>query len=98
MKGVNIYEEASRCLLCQDAPCTKACQHGDPARAIRASPVSLEQSAWVATSAASSVPQVLSRSPTVFRKKKGGKKWLDVSRLIMSFFTSRLQGIFLLLP
>ena len=36
MKGVNIYEEASRCLLCQDAPCTKACQHGDPARAIRA--------------------------------------------------------------
>ena len=32
MKGVNIYEEASRCLLCQDAPCTKACQHGDPAR------------------------------------------------------------------
>ena len=30
MKGVNIYEEASRCLLCQDAPCTKACQHGAP--------------------------------------------------------------------
>jgi dihydropyrimidine dehydrogenase (NAD+) subunit PreA len=36
MKRINIYEEASRCLLCQDAPCTKACQHGDPARAIRA--------------------------------------------------------------
>ena len=36
MKRVNIYEEASRCLLCQDAPCTKACGHGDPARAIRA--------------------------------------------------------------
>jgi dihydropyrimidine dehydrogenase (NAD+) subunit PreA len=35
-KLINIYEEASRCLLCQDAPCTKACQTGDPARAIRA--------------------------------------------------------------
>ena len=33
---VNIYEEANRCLLCQDAPCTKACKTGDPARAIRA--------------------------------------------------------------
>ena len=32
----NIYEEANRCLLCQDAPCTKACKTGDPARAIRA--------------------------------------------------------------
>ena len=32
----NVYEEASRCLLCQDAPCTKACRNGDPARAIRA--------------------------------------------------------------
>jgi len=36
IRKVNIYEEASRCLLCQDAPCTKACKHGDPARAIRA--------------------------------------------------------------
>ena len=35
-KRINIYEEAYRCLLCQDAPCTKACKHGDPARAIRA--------------------------------------------------------------
>ena len=35
-KKMNIYEEASRCLLCQDAPCTKACKTGDPARAIRA--------------------------------------------------------------
>ena len=35
-KRINIYEEASRCLLCQDAPCTKACKTGDPARAIRA--------------------------------------------------------------
>ena len=36
MKRLNIYEEASRCLLCQDAPCSKACKTGDPARAIRA--------------------------------------------------------------
>lgn len=36
VRKVNIYEEASRCLLCQDAPCTKVCKHGDPARAIRA--------------------------------------------------------------
>ena len=35
-KRINIYEEASRCMLCQDAPCTKACKTGDPARAIRA--------------------------------------------------------------
>ena len=33
---MNIYEEAKRCLLCEDAPCTKACGKGDPARAIRA--------------------------------------------------------------
>ena len=33
---LNIYEEASRCLLCENAPCTKACATGDPARAIRA--------------------------------------------------------------
>jgi dihydropyrimidine dehydrogenase (NAD+) subunit PreA len=36
LRKVNIYEEANRCLLCQDAPCTKACRTGDPARAIRA--------------------------------------------------------------
>ncbi len=36
MKLFNIYEEANRCLLCEDAPCTAACGHGDPARAIRA--------------------------------------------------------------
>ena len=36
IRKVNIYEEANRCLLCQDAPCTKACRRGDPARAIRA--------------------------------------------------------------
>ncbi len=33
---MNILEEASRCLLCADAPCSKACKGGDPARAIRA--------------------------------------------------------------
>ena len=33
---LNIYEEASRCLLCEDAPCTRACATGDTARAIRA--------------------------------------------------------------
>ena len=31
-----INDEASRCLLCVDAPCTAAVSHGDPARAIRA--------------------------------------------------------------
>jgi dihydropyrimidine dehydrogenase (NAD+) subunit PreA len=36
MKQMNIYEEANRCLLCIDAPCTKVCKTGDPARAIRA--------------------------------------------------------------
>ena len=36
MKQLNIYEEANRCLLCQDAPCSKVCKTGDPARAIRA--------------------------------------------------------------
>ena len=36
LRQINIYEEASRCLLCQDAPCTKACKTGDQARAIRA--------------------------------------------------------------
>ena len=36
LRKLNVYEEANRCLLCQDAPCTKACKMGDPARAIRA--------------------------------------------------------------
>jgi dihydropyrimidine dehydrogenase (NAD+) subunit PreA len=36
LRKVNVYEEANRCQLCQDAPCTKACKTGDPARAIRA--------------------------------------------------------------
>ena len=33
---MHILEEASRCLFCADAPCSKACKGGDPARAIRA--------------------------------------------------------------
>ena len=33
---MHIQEEAARCLLCADAPCSKVCKNGDPARAIRA--------------------------------------------------------------
>ena len=33
---MHIQEEAARCLLCADAPCSKACKNSDPARAIRA--------------------------------------------------------------
>ena len=33
---MNLQEESARCLLCQDAPCTRACANGDPARAVRA--------------------------------------------------------------
>ncbi len=36
MKLNNYKEEASRCLLCENAPCTKACANGDPARMLRA--------------------------------------------------------------
>ncbi len=35
-RKMNIREEAGRCLLCVDAPCSQACPTGDPARAIRA--------------------------------------------------------------
>ena len=35
-KRLKLREEAARCLLCADAPCTKACRAGDPARGIRA--------------------------------------------------------------
>lgn len=31
-----IEEEAARCLLCADSPCSRACKNGDPARAMRA--------------------------------------------------------------
>ena len=33
---MHIHEEAARCMFCTDAPCSKACKNGDPARAIRA--------------------------------------------------------------
>lgn len=36
MRRLDIMEEADRCLLCNDAPCSTACKNGDPARAIRA--------------------------------------------------------------
>ena len=32
---IHIHEEAAHCLLCEDAPCTKACETGDVARTIR---------------------------------------------------------------
>ena len=34
--GLKITEEANCCLLCAEAPCSKVCKKGDPARAIRA--------------------------------------------------------------
>ncbi len=36
MKKQHYKEEAARCLLCENAPCTAACSHGDPARMLRA--------------------------------------------------------------
>lgn len=36
IKQLHIDEEATRCLLCADAPCSQACKKGNPARAIRA--------------------------------------------------------------
>ncbi len=36
MKQNYYKEEASRCLLCENAPCTAVCKHGDPARMLRA--------------------------------------------------------------
>lgn len=50
MKG-NLYkEEAARCLLCENAPCTAACAHGDPARMLRAIRFdnSLNAAKWIA--------------------------------------------------
>ena len=35
-RKMHLQEEAARCLLCADAPCSKGCKNGDPARAIRA--------------------------------------------------------------
>ena len=36
MSTINIREEAARCLLCQNPPCSAVCKNGDPARAVRA--------------------------------------------------------------
>ncbi len=36
MNKINIQEEVAHCLLCIDAPCSKACGKGDVARALRA--------------------------------------------------------------
>lgn len=33
---LDIHEEARRCLLCYDSPCSKVCSNSDPARAVRA--------------------------------------------------------------
>ena len=33
---MHVHEEVARCLFCADAPCSKACPNGDPARALRA--------------------------------------------------------------
>ena len=43
---LHIHEEAARCLLCENAPCTTACAKGDPARAIRAIRFNNENNAW----------------------------------------------------
>ena len=36
MKSLHLNEEAERCLLCENAPCSIACKNADPARALRA--------------------------------------------------------------
>ena len=36
MNQLHLKQEAVRCLLCENAPCTAACRQGDPARAVRA--------------------------------------------------------------
>ena len=36
MNRIHPAQEAARCLLCKDAPCTAACKTGNPARAVRA--------------------------------------------------------------
>lgn len=41
-----LHDEAARCLLCEAAPCSKACGKGDPARALRAIRFNNEKNAW----------------------------------------------------
>ena len=43
---LHLKEEATRCLLCEDAPCTKACRTGDPARAVRAIRFDNRKNVW----------------------------------------------------
>ena len=43
---IHIKEEAARCLLCEDATCTKVCKAIDPARAIRAIRFDNEKNVW----------------------------------------------------
>ena len=47
---IHVHEEAARCLFCVDAPCSRVCKKGDPARAIRAIRFGNEKLAgrWVA--------------------------------------------------
>ena len=45
-RSIHVREEAARCLLCNDAPCSKACKTGDPARAIRAIRFDNAKNAW----------------------------------------------------
>ena len=54
---MHIQEEAARCLFCQDAPCTKACAKGDPARAVRA--IRFDNEALAAQFGISSIPCVI---------------------------------------
>ena len=50
---LHVNEEAARCLMCEDAPCTKACRTGDPARAVRAIRFDNAGDAWRWTEACS---------------------------------------------
>lgn len=45
-RSLKPQEEAMRCLLCVEAPCSKECNNGDPARAIRAIRFGNEKLAW----------------------------------------------------
>ena len=49
-RQMHLQEEAARCLLCLDAPCSSVCKKGDPSRAIRAIRFGNEQLAgqWLA--------------------------------------------------
>lgn len=46
MKRLHLMEEAERCLLCENAPCSTACKNADPARAVRAVRFDNATNAW----------------------------------------------------